>query len=298
MLEVVENAATTVTAVAVARPSAVVASLRDPSGTEVAQLTTSMHVVGGPTGYAEVTGVTAENVVTLDTAAGLEPGRVVWYEPPGGQGAAVRISDVTGTAVTLETAPAGGAAVGGKIYGLECTAQILSEHTARRGLNWRVEWTVTEQGGQQHRQQTMLHIVRMQFESPVDAGEAARYVSLSHPGQFARWRGNEGHYHELARRASARVRRLIMAKGHYPHLFGDAAAFKDAGTVALRIELAHEGLTPMNVDAATYLEDQERLLRRYVEEAIGSLQWHDDNDNGAVESVEIQRFGSIVMVRR
>lgn len=290
-VELLEDAAATVEFYPSVKPASATLTLRKPGGSSVAT-----PVVTVDTYSQSVSSVTDQTTLVVASASGLAVGRSYWWTSgtSGGHGGPVRVSEIDGTAVTLESPPPGVLASGDTLTGLRCTAPLTATHTATRGLHYRLEWTVTDAAGATHDYRQAAHVVRVRFHEPISAAEVARYVSRMHPG--AAVSADHGYYAELADRASTRVRRRLEASGRYPHLVGEPDALRDAGLVSLRLELSMEGLIPAGMDPQTYADAQEKELDRQVELAVAGL-WHDSDDDGAVDVRETQHRGSIGLVR-
>lgn len=276
------------------RPASATLSFRAPGGGEKATPSVTVSVVGAG-GFASVATVTSQTVIVVDNATGLSAGSRAWMETADGWTGAVLVSEVTSTTVTLEAAPPGTITTAAKIYGLTLTATIPSAATATRDAHYRLDWTITDNAGATHKRRQMAHVCAMSFRAALTDDEAARYMAATFPG-FAVGL-DAGHFRELARRASSRVRRLLQATGNFPHLVGDQDTFVDAGLVALRLELAQgDGLVPAGYDPSTYVSDQERALRKAVTEAVAS-NWVDRDDDGSVGPDDVRSMFTLRAVR-
>ena len=280
---------------ATSRPVSATAKFYDPHNTLVESPTVTVDTIGSG-GTATIASVSSDQTtLTVDDATGITAGRWYWLDSANGWGASVLVSKVSGTTITLESIAPGTVAASDTLKGARCTATIAAASLDTRDMNYRVEWTVTGADGTARKYQTIVHCVRMQFHDPCTAEDAARYVSLSFPGYATSV--DAGHWAEMAKRASQRVRRLLRASGNYPHLIGDQEDFQDAGLCALRLELAiTDGLTPAGHEPAVYVDDQEKALSRTIQETLAS-QWVDRDDDGAEDPDDVRGLYVIRAVR-
>ena len=279
---------------AAARPSSATANFYTPGGSVKESPSVSIDTVGSG-GTATISTVTSQSVLVVDDATGFVVGRHYWLESASGWAAAITISEISGTTLTLEANPPGTVAVSDTIRGLRCYATISAASTVDRDMNYRVEWRVTGADGVLRPYQTMINVVRMEFRAAITPSEASRYVAAAFPG-YATGQ-TAGAWIELASRASNRVRRLMRATGYYPHLVGDQDAFVDAGIISLRIEIAlSEGLVPPGYDPSMYIRDQEAALKRSITEATASA-WVDRDADGAVDDDDVRTLYTMRAVR-
>jgi len=277
-----------------ARPASATLSFKAPGGDEKATPSVTVSTVGAG-GFATVSSVTSQTSIAVDNATGIAPGAQVWAETTDGWKGAVRISEATGTALILESAPPGTITTATKLYGLTLTATIPADATGTRDAHYRLDWTITDGDGVAHKRRQMAHVCAMSFRDPLTSDEAARYMAATFPGFAAGL--DAGHFRELARRSSSRVRRLLQSTGNYPHLVGDQDTFIDAGLTALRLELAlGDGLVPAGYDPSTYVNDQDRALRKAVAEAVAS-NWVDRDDDGSVDPDDVRPLFTLRAVR-
>lgn len=242
-----------------------------------------------------VSAVTTNTEVTL-AAGDLVPGRSYWWvsSQSGAHAALVRCAQSDGGVVRLEAPPAGSAIeVGDTFVGARLFAVIPLEATGERALHYHAEWSVTEANGRVSIYQQAVHICRTLFRPAVLPDEAARYLSLNFPamGYDRPW----GYYAELARRASLRVEKQMLAAERHQHLVGDYDVFTGAGVVALRFELANEGLIAPGTEPMT-LEEQDKAIGAAVQLDLAGC-WYDDNDNGEVDEGEVTGFMSFDLER-
>ena len=253
----------------------------------------------GTGGAAVVATVQSQTQFTVVNATGITAGRRYWLEDlNAGWSAAVLVSEIDGTSVTLESPPPGVlTATNSKLKGLRLSVTLsASTDTAERGLNNRVEWAVLGADGITRRYRTIVDVVKTPWPDSVSPQAAARFLAMSFPGYATGL--DAGHYAELARRASQRVRNILRADGNYPHMVGDRGVFEAAGLAALRLECATgDALIPAGFDPSQYLIDQEHVLRRLIAEAVAN-NWIDRNDDGAVDAGEVSPMYTMRVVRR
>lgn len=291
---ILENRSTLVEFVPPERPASATCSFKDASGAELAAPAATLDA--GVT--AQVDTVVTPSQFTV-TGSALTPGRQYWLSGDGGgvpTYSLVRIARSDPTYTWLEAAPAVEVSNGEAFYAARLTATIPSTAVGERALNYRMEWTVTGEDGVVRVYQQAIHVVRCLFRAAVTPDEAARYLAGAFPAmQVDRpW----GYFAELARRASGRVERKLLAGQRYQHLVGDFAAFTDAGVVALRLELALEGLVPPGYDPANYVTKTDEELGQAIQEATAGL-WYDQDDDGVVlPDTEVGGFYSMKLVRR
>ena len=285
------------------RPASATVKFQKPSETDSTALASGSATLGSWS--TAVTGTpSSQTDFSVSSVANISAGDTVWLETTDGWKGSVLVSEVTSDgAVTLEAPPPGTVTAGASIYAFELTFDLTAAHTADRDLNYKAVWTVTEhdpsgagQGAKKVFQQ-IYHVVRTQFTDAVTAQEASRYVALQYPGYAASV--DAGHYEEIAKRASDRVRMRVQGAGAYCHLVGDPSQFRlDAGIHSLRIELARDGLVPPGYDPSQYLSDQERALSRSIGDALRALQWYDADDSGTVQTAEVKKTYTIRAVRK
>ena len=279
-----------------ARPASATVEFRKPGDTSAlssgsATLASTTWTVGT---------VTSQTVFVASapdgTASGLSQGLWLWLVASDGWQGPVQISELSGTTVTLESAPPGTIAAADTLRGYELSYSLPAAATADRGLNYKALWTVTDADGGKTIHQQIAHVGRTQFYPAVSAASAARYILAQYPGMGAQF--TAGHYEEIARRASERVRSRIQGAGAYPHLIGDPSVFQvDVGVHSLRLELAREGLYPPGFDPSAYISDQERALERSIHDALRAMQWIDTDDDGVVGHGEVRTTFSVPAVR-
>jgi len=295
-IEVTEDAAATVSEYPdTAAPVSATATFYGTSGTALATPTVTVDAIGDA-GTATVATVTSQTAMTVDNATGMTPGVRYWLTSASGWAASVGVSEVSGTTITLEHPPPGTLAVGDTLVGQRVSAPLTAADTADRGLNHRVEWSVTDGDGTVRRYRTIVDVVKTPWPDAVSGDDAARYLALAFPGYATGL--DSGHYFELARRASQRVRNILRADGNYPHMVGDRSVFESAGLAALRLECAtSDALVPAGYDPTAYQHDQEQTLRRLIAEAVAN-NWIDRDDDGAVDAGEVAPMYTMRVVRR
>tara|TARA_R110000824_G_C15078950_1_gene664199 strand:+ start:97 stop:999 length:903 start_codon:yes stop_codon:yes gene_type:complete len=298
-LEVTENTAAQVTQYPdVSAPVSGTATFHNAQG--VADSTPAVTVdVIGTGGAAVVQSVQSQTQLHVVDATGITAGRQYWLaNDDAGWGAAVLVSEVDGVSITLESPPPGVLTnADSKLVGLRLSVTLsASTDTNDRGLNNRVEWVVLGVDGVTRHYRTIVDVVKTPWPDSVAPQAAARFLAMSFPGYATGL--DAGHYVELARRASQRVRNILRADGNYPHMVGDRSVFESAGLAALRLECATaDALIPAGFDPSQYLSDQEQVLRRLLAEAVAN-NWIDRNDDGQVDAGEVSPMFTMRVVRR
>lgn len=278
------------------RPASATVSFRKPGDTSSLSSGSAALAAAHSSGAWTVATVTSQTVFTVSSATNLSQGSYIWLEASDGWQGPVQISELSGTTVTLESAPPGTIASSDKLYAYELRYSLTAADTANRGLNYKALWTVTDNDGTVTVHQQIAHVVRTQFYPACTAASAARYILAQYPGMGGQF--TAGHYEEIAKRASERVRSRIQGAGAYPHLIGDPSVFQvDVGVHSLRLELAREGLYPPGFDPSAYISDQERALERSIHDALRAMQWIDSDDDGVVGHGEVRTTFSVPAVR-
>lgn len=269
------------------RATAATAGFYSPSGTLLGTLSPALENVVLPVAAASnsFTGTTSSGTGTL------VPGRRYWLSSPTEGECLVRLLSVNGTAFVLSDAPAVTLAAGCTLRGAEFSVTLGASLTGERGTYYRVEWLATGVAGELRGYQTMVHICRQLFAPAMDSQRAAAYVGSAFP-HAAKGRGNAW-YVMIADRAAQAVERRLLSSGRLPQLMGDHELLGDCGIIALRLQLALEGLVPAGFDPAQYQDQQERELTRQLDYATAN-QWVDENDTGDVTAAEFAPITSIV----
>lgn len=298
-LEVTENTAAKVEHYPTdAPPSSATATFYNAQGVETSTPTVTVDSIGAA-GEAVIQSVQSQTSFHVVNATGIVAGRKYWLiDDQQGWSAAVLVSEINGTHVTLESPPPGALSNGdSKLVGLRLEVTLsASTDTNTRGLNNRVEWAVTGTDSVVRHYRTIVDVVKTPWPDSVSSDAAARFLAMSFPGYATGL--DAGHYAELARRASQRVRNILRSDGNYPHMIGDRSVFEAAGLAALRLECATaDALIPAGFDPSQYLIDQEQLLRRLIAEAVAN-NWIDRNDDGQVDPGEVSPMFTMRVVRR
>lgn len=284
--ELLEDQAASLTLVPIglgARPASATVEFRKPGSTAAAQ--SGSATIGGWSTTVAV--LSNQTQFTVASAANLAQGLRVWIVASDGWQGPALISEIDGTSVTLESALPGTLATSDTIYPYEMTFSLSAATTATRDLNYKALWSVTDADGVVTIHQQIYHVVRTQFYPAVTSAQAARYLTKQYPGVAAQF--TAGHYEEIAKRASDRVRSRIQGAGAYPHLVGDPSHFQvDCGIHSLRLECAREGLFPPGFDPSDYINDQERALERSIHDSLRAMQWIDSDDSGTVGAGEVK----------
>lgn len=232
---------------------------------------------------------------TVSVSAGaLAAGERYWIvNPVEGEGivyASTEASDV----ITWEDRPPVSVTTSCTIRGSELSATIPAAAMADLGQYYQLRWTVTGADGAIRTYTEAASVCRTVFTAPMTPDRASRHAGYAFPAIAAQRK--LAYWEDVATRASRRVEQRILASGRYPHLVGDQTLLEDAGLVSLRIELARDGLIPQGYDAAQFVQQMEDELRMQMEWAL-SATWHDTNDDGAVEAIELGGPKSVLLVR-
>lgn len=243
----------------------------------------------------EIESAAADDAVTLSATSGLYAGQLVYWDPsPRTIGSPVWIAEIgADDAVTFETAPPGSPLAGDVIRPLFAFITIPAALLGELGVRYRVEWSATLLDGSKHDDRTMVHVVMTPFHDPVTALDVRAYVD----GQHSAITRDAGWYRRMARKASERVYRKLVATGRLPDLIGDRSMLKDVGRLALQMELTYEALVPGGQDPADFRLATESAIARGIEEII-SENWVDRDQSGNPSSATAVRpAGSTRLVR-
>ena len=243
-------------------------------------------------GAISVTGTpTTQSEFVVDSAANLAAGGQYWMETADGWTGRIRISELSGTSVTLESPPPGTVDSSATLRPLELSYSLTTPDTETRGTHYRAEWTVVTSSTTE-KFNTIHNVVRMQFEPAIDSTEVKRYLARTFPAVAAS--EDAGFFEEYARRADERVRLAIQEAGAFCHAIGDASIFRvAAGLSALRLELCLDGYVNAGYDPIELLREYEKALKRDIRSALSGLQWIDGDDDGVVDVAEVRRPGTI-----
>lgn len=290
---ILEDRSTLIEFVPPEAPASATCSFKDPGGAEKATPAVTVDATNTSVG------ATVTSSTEFQVGAALTPGRQYWWRSAdaGAHKALIRCAEYAGGVARLEAPPPGSSVqTGDVITGARLTATIPDTAVTERALNYRAEWTVTGVDGVVRTYLQAIHVVRALFRPACLPDEASRYLAGAFP--HASIDRPYGYFAELARRASNRVERKLLAGQRFQHLVGDHGAFADAGVVALRIELALEGMMPPGFDPTNYVARTEEELGQAIQEAIAGL-WYDADDNGVVDQgTEVSGFYSMRLVRR
>ena len=263
--------------------------LRGPNGELKATLTAVPDTVD-----LAVTAVgSSPDVLTLNAVTGLVVGREYWYGSGSGSASKVRLAEINGLVVRLETPPTSTPAIADTIKGLRFTVAIPGAQLATRAKNFRLDWRVTSSDEVRGYRQ-VLHVVAMQFRAPVTPDDAKRMALSSH----ASWAARESYatWLRVAEDATDRVRTILTKDEDYPHWIGDQDAFRAAGEIACRLALAAMGRVPPGFDGATFQSDQEIRLKAACRDAIGGV-WVDRDESNGVGDGEVTGSHNVTVER-
>lgn len=267
--------------------------LYSPSGSVLAEVDADPDALD----EVEVASVGASpDILTLVATDNVLAGRDYWYESVSGWGCRVRVSEVNSTTkvVTLESPPEGAPQEGDLLQGLTFSASIPSTALATRSTKpHRLDWTMTR-GAETRRYRQAAFVVGMRFRAPAEAADVVRAATAN----FASWARTQkvATWHRIAAQASERVAQELIAVEDYPWLLGDHSAFRAAGEIAIRLELAQLSRVPPGNEVGPYVTAQEELLARAIRKAIGGMA-NDRNDNGVVDPREVESIRTIQIQR-
>lgn len=244
---------------------------------------------------AEVLSVgTSPDLLTLTEASDTPiVGREYWYVSVSGWSCKVRVAEVRGSIVQLDSAPAGAPAQGDQILGLEWRVEIPGTALTERGKFFRVDWRVTSADAPRA-YRTATPVVAMQFRAPALPDDAKR-IALQHHKSWAQAEPY-GTWLRVAEEATRLVRTELTKAEDYPHWIGDQDAFRIAGEFAIRLSLAGLGRIPPGFDGATFLTDQTTRMGQAIRAALGGV-WKDEDEDGAVGAAETLGVNNIAIER-
>ena len=277
-----------------ARPSSSTASFVSPGGTEKATPAVTVASIGAG-GVASVSTATSQTEITVDDATGISAGDWLWLECDDGWRGSIRVSEIEGTAITLESRPPGTVDTAAKLYGLSFSLTIPLSATGTKDLHYRIDYTITDNDGATAHRRQMVNVVAMTFPDPVSDTDVARYAAANFPGIATS--KDAGWYRGISERSSERIKQKLIAAGSYPHRIGDQSVFTSSGLIAMRIELAHEGLIIAGFDPESYINTQESRLGKQIREAIANT-WIDRDDDNAVDPGDVRGYYSIRLLRQ
>ena len=232
------------------------------------------------------------------SAGSLAPGRRYWLTSTVAGSALVEADTTTNAAgewtVTYEDMPTIAPAVAQTLSGARLTATILAASLATLGTYYQLRWTVTLTTGEVVTYTESSSVCRTVFLPPMTPAIAARHAGYVFP-HIANQRG-AAYWQDVSDRANRRVEQRMMASGRMPQLVGDPTMLQDAGMVALRLELARDGLIPQGFDASGFTAQLDTELKEQMEWALSST-WIDTDDDGKVGVSELGGPKSIVLVR-
>lgn len=264
------------------RPASATLAVYSPTGTLLSSPAVVLDTAAGT--IASVGDFSAVVTVTAGTFAA---GRDYWLTSATAGAATILLDSVTNDAgewtVTYEDMPAITPAVGQTLAGARLTATIPAAALGTLGTYYQLRWTVTGTDGAIQTYQESASVCRTVFLPPMTPALAARHAGYVFPN-IANQRGT-AYWADVADRASRRVEQRMMASGRMPHLVGDQTMLQDAGMVALRLELASDGLVPQGFDPGGFTQQLNEELKQQLEWALSST-WIDSNDDGAVQQSE------------
>lgn len=281
-LYVKEGRATEVEFVPPERGASATVRVLTPSGAELSTPTATLDPF-----TATVAEARTSTDLALDSASGVVVGRQYWLSKTDGLGAAlVRCSESFSgdDSVLLEAPPALSEVVQFDTLTGACFTTTVPAITTR-GLFHRLEWTVVGADGVTRGPYVQaLHVCKTLFRMAVLPDEVARYIAFTFPD--VAYGRPYGYFAERARRASLRVERELLLKERFQDRIGDFDLFVEAGVVAIKLELADEGLIPPDAgsDLAQYKKDLRAEFEMAITVALAGT-WYDDNDDAVVDEL-------------
>jgi len=275
-------------------PSAAVATAKTASNTVVA--TGAATVDDAETTIASVS--SAQSVVLTDVA-GFVRGRRYLLRSVANPDirALVTLESLTAAskAVVFSEVPHFTPAAGDYLLGVKCTWDLDSSHTTERSTHNRIEWSITDAvSGAVKVHRTYYHVVAQSFDAPVTATEVKTFVARLHPNDARRF--GSALCEAIADAANDLVRGKLLAGGRYPHLMGDAGAFRVPGNLALQYVLSEQGIMPAETELAAYQKDLDARLERSITQAVNAC-WYDQDDSQSAEDAEKPQRRVMLVVR-
>lgn len=232
--------------------------------------------------------------VVSSGAGTLAPNVPYWLGVSGKGEELIMLSSVVGTTCAYSDRPAVTPEASATLKGARLSATIPDTATATLDQYYQLAWTVTFADGGIETFLESACVCRRVFLPPMTPSEAARHASYAFPNVSATRPAQ--YWQQVSERANARVEKRILASGRFPHLVGDQSLLRDAGFVALRIELARDGMIPAGFDGVQFLQTMEAEFKMELDLALSS-NWNDRNDDGAVETAEFNGPRSILLRR-
>jgi hypothetical protein len=271
------------------RPASATLAFVSPSGTSLSSPAVTLDTLVGT-----VASVAAFSATVTVSAGALVAGRQYWVSSDAEGESLVLASTEVSDTITWQDMPATTVAVASTVRGARLTATIPSSVCDDLGQYFQLRWTVTHADGSVQTYLEAASVCRTVFRAPVTSDIAARHAGYAFPAIASQRK--TAYWQEVAGRASRRVEQRILASGRMPHLVGDQSLLEDAGLIALRIELARDGLVPQGYEASQFVVQMEDELKMQMEWALSST-WHDTNDDGEVQDIERGGPKSILLVR-
>jgi len=231
-----------------------------------------------------VASVVSDTQITVASATGIVAGRSYLLACDEGP-ERVRVERVSGVSVWLAHETSGQIRAGNALTGLQLSLVLASGTTAERGLDYRVEWSITLITGATATEQTMFHVVAMPLGPVVDVGDVSDLLEAYGANQWRRWRGRA---ESIAQRANERVRCAIENHDRYPHLYASPTPFREAALLAVQLELAETYRTfpTATSDEQAYLSDLRARFADAHARAVRRLTWYDANDSREPDNEE------------
>jgi hypothetical protein len=220
---------------------------------------------------ADVSGVTPGVVYALtDTQVGVSLVEVATVDP---------VTDLVTLVAPLPSVPTPGAS----FQGLEVTFAVLA--ITDRDLNFRA---VVRGPGQSQEQTVTFDVVAQPWQDPLGPADVQAFIAARYPGELPDWK--EKRCAKLAQRAVAEVRRQLRAAARYPDRFWDTSDLYACCLIAMRRELAREGLYPGTTDPTTYERSLKFDIKDAVDDMLGSSVPYDPDGDDKITDTEISRL--------
>jgi len=294
--QVLQNQSATFEVAGISQTSSATVSVYDPKGDRLvneaaATLDTTSATINSQLGSSPET-------LNVSSVIGFVVGRPYLIESIEGARSVLYLSgiDNSNSRLVFDAPPPFDINNGDTVRGARISYTLAADHTTKRDLYYRAEFTITPSSGDVYKRQIMFHVCRMQFKDPVTADDLKRVLAFQFPSSANAYQ--PGQLREMADRASQMVLRHIEASGRFPHLISSPDAFKDAGLYALRLVLADDNLFPQSgtIELSEYIEQMRRALAEECRTAIKAGQWYDKNDDGAVDERETGAFSTRVLM--
>lgn len=219
--------------------------------------------------YASMT----EDVIKVASATGIARGvQYVVTDDQWGT-AVVEVSSVASTVVTLVEPLPAVPQVGSAFQGLEVTMAVAA--ISDRALGYRAVVRGPTAGQEEV---VRFDVVYQPWSDPIRADDVRRYVSRVYTSSPIL--EDEERLADVAQRACDHIRSRLRAANRYEHRYFDTSDLYEPCELAMRAELARQGLRPGGVDGTEYLRQIEFDLRDRLDDVIqSSVPYDSDGDD-------------------